>query len=159
MPDTPTAPSAALSPARSGPIAWLRSEIDRMAEDLGRPSRDFFLGSLSAFHSPRIDMLEKDGAYNLTAELPGLTEKDVNVTVTDHALVISGEKKSDDERRDDGFLLRERRYGSFERHVPLPLDARDDGIEARFNKGVLTVTVPKGEGEYARGRRIEIHAG
>jgi HSP20 family protein len=109
MPDTPTAPSAALSPARSGPIAWLRSEIDRMAEDLGRPSRDFFLGSLSAFHSPRIDMLEKDGAYHLTAELPGLTEKDVNVTVTDHALVISGEKKSDDERRDDGFLLRERR--------------------------------------------------
>lgn len=142
----------------TGPMAWLRREFDRVADDLGRPALDFF-GTGTIFSAPLTDMVEQDHAYHISAELPGLSEKDVNVTVTDHSLVISGEKRQENTRQEDGLMLRERRYGSFERHVVLPIDAKADGIEARFDKGVLTVIVPKGDGTPARGRRIEIHAG
>ena len=142
-----------------GPLAWLRGEIDRMTADLGRPARDFFTTGIGLpFASPCVDMTEQDGHYCLTAELPGLNEKDVNVTVTDHELVISGEKREGSDRQEGSFMLRERRYGSFERHIILPIDAKDEGIDAHFDRGVLTVIVPRGDGKPERGRRIEIRS-
>ncbi|OJU22990.1 MAG: hypothetical protein BGN95_07815 [Sphingomonas sp. 66-10] len=135
----------------TSPFAWLRGMFDEM----DRPTRDFF-APFTVFSAPAIDMVERDGAYRLTAELPGLADEDVKVTVAEHQLIISGEKRQKDERKEDGFMLRERRYGSFERHVILPVDAQEDGIDASFDKGVLTVTVPKGKEAPERGRRIAI---
>lgn len=135
----------------ASPLAWLRSMFDEM----DRPNRDFF-APFTVFSAPAIDMVERDGVYRLTAELPGLTDEDVKISVSDHQLIISGEKRQKDERKDDGFMLRERRYGSFERHVILPVDAQEEGIDATFDKGVLTVTVPKGKETPDRGRRITI---
>lgn len=148
---TKTTPALTHYRAPATPFGWLRSMFDEM----DRPARDFF-APFTVFSAPAIDMVESDGAYRLTAELPGLTDEDVKVSVSDHQLIISGEKRQKDERKDDGFMLRERRYGSFERHVALPVDAQEDGIDASFDKGVLTVTVPKGEEAPERGRRIAI---
>ncbi len=149
MAKTTSVPTHYRPPA--SPFAWLRSMFDEM----DRPTRDFF-APFTVFSAPAIDMIERDGAYRLTAELPGLTDEDVKVTVSDHQLIISGEKRQKEERKDDGFMLRERRYGSFERHVVLPVDAQEEGIDASFDKGVLTVTVPKGKAGPERGRRIAI---
>lgn len=135
------------------PLAWLRDEIDRMFDEVGRPARELFG---TGFAAPAIDLAEKDGAYTLTAELPGLGQDDVQVTVTDHELVITGEKRREEERKGDGFLLRERRYGSFERHVALPIDAAEENVRANFDKGVLTIVIPKGADKPERGRRIPI---
>ncbi|MCW6535990.1 Hsp20/alpha crystallin family protein [Sphingomonas sp. MMSM24] len=126
-----------------------------MFDEMDRPNHDFF-APFTVFSAPAIDMVERDGVYRLTAELPGLTDEDVKISVSDHQLIISGEKRQKDERKDDGFMLRERRYGSFERHVILPVDAQEEGIDATFDKGVLTVTVSKSKETPDRGRRITI---
>src|SRR5436305_10348530 len=88
----------------TSPFAWLRGMFDEM----DRPTRDFF-APFTVFSAPAIDMVERDGAYRLTAELPGLADEDVKVTVAEHQLIISGEKRQKDERKEDGFMLRERR--------------------------------------------------
>ena len=101
-------------------------------------------------------MVDDEKAYRLTAELPGLDEKDVEINIADGVLSISGEKKEEEERKEKGFLLSERRYGSFQRQVSLPVDVDPEGIKAQFRDGVLTVTLAKDEKAAARTRKIAI---
>lgn len=114
--------------------------------------------SLYASFSPRLDASETDKEFCITAELPGIDENDVEVSVNDSLLTLRGEKKDEkqDNRRD--YYRVERSYGMFERTIPLPEGVDSSKVEASFKKGVLTVTLPK-SAEYQKERkRIPIKA-
>ena len=104
---------------------------------------------------PAVDVSEKDGVVTVTAELPGLEVKDVDITIENDALVLRGEKKFEEEAKKDDFHRIERAYGSFARIIPLPGKVRQDEAKARFDKGVLTVTLPLDAAEAAKKITIE----
>src|SRR3546814_12428716 len=121
-----------VSQPRDRPMDWLRGEIDRLFEDFGRPASSIFsFGNRSpAAPVPAVELVDDDKAYRLTAELPGLSEQDIAVSIADGVLDISGEKKEESERKDKGYLYSERRYGSFNRQGSLPRsEERRDGKE------------------------------
>ena len=103
---------------------------------------------------PNIDVDETETDIRVTAELPGLEEKDISLEIANGTLLISGEKKSETEDRDRRFS--ERYYGRFERRIPLD-DVEQDKASASFKNGVLTVTVPKSREAKANVRRIAIN--
>ena len=131
------------SVARSdNPFMSLQREIDRLFDDFTRgfptlPS----LGTTELL--PSMDVTETDKQIEITAELPGLEEKDVQVNVADNVLTIRGEKKAEKEEKDKAYRLVERSYGSFVRSLELPEGVNADAIKAGIEKGVLKVTVPK----------------
>ena len=131
------------SVARSdNPFMSLQREIDRLFDDFTRgfptlPS----LGTTELL--PSMDVTETDKQIEITAELPGLEEKDVQVNVADNVLTIRGEKKAEKEEKDKAYRLVERSYGSFVRSLELPEGVNADAIKASIEKGVLKVTVPK----------------
>jgi HSP20 family protein len=90
-----------------------------------------------------VDVVETEKEYQITAELPGLSEKDVEVVVADEILTIKGEKKEEKEEKAKNYYLSERRYGAFKRSFQLPSGVDADKIEAGFQNGVLTLTLPK----------------
>jgi len=114
-------------------------EIDRLFDDFSRG----FAGLGATDLAPRMDVSETDKEIELTAELPGLEEKDVQINFADDVLTIRGEKKSETEQKDKSYRLVERSYGSFTRSVALPSGIDPDSIKATIANGVLKVTVPK----------------
>lgn len=107
---------------------------------------------------PAVDVAEKDSAYEISAELPGMDEKDIEVKVSNGTLTIRGEKKEEKEEHDRDFYLSERRYGSFARSFEVPTGVDAGGIEARFAKGVLTVTLPKSSEARQNEKKIQVKA-
>lgn len=97
----------------------------------------------SGFTAPAVDVTEDDNGYKITAELPGIDEKNIEISVTNHRLSIKGEKRQEKEEKDKNHYLSERSYGSFTRSFTLPDGVDGDKIVAEFAKGVLTVTLPK----------------
>jgi HSP20 family protein len=93
--------------------------------------------------APAVDIVEKDTAYVITADLPGIEKKNVEVKVANGRLVIRGEKQQEKSEDNKDYRLRERLFGSFERSFQIPDSVNADKIEARFEKGELTVTLPK----------------
>ncbi|MDE1915347.1 MAG: Hsp20/alpha crystallin family protein [Sphingomonadales bacterium] len=161
VPNVPVARSRSVSSLLDRPLgeplSWLRTEIDRLFNDFGHPARSIFdFGGKAFAPVPALDLIDDDKSYRLTAELPGLTEKDIIVSVSDGALRISGEKKAEEEHKENGYLLSERRYGAFERQIPIPADVQSDTIKAQFKDGVLTVTLAKDAKSPARARKIAI---
>ncbi|RSV18882.1 Hsp20/alpha crystallin family protein [Sphingomonas sp. ABOLG] len=145
------------------PLGWLRSEIDRLFENFSSPARSAFgsrLGSLAAldgmFSLPALEMAEKDKEYRLSAEIPGMSEDQIDVSVADGILTISGEKRDEEDRKDGDYMLRERRYGSFVRKINLPKDVDPNAVSAHVDKGVLIITLPKDEKAGEQKRRIPI---
>jgi HSP20 family protein len=96
-------------------------------------------------HVPSIDVVENEKELRITAELPGLEEKDVEVTLDQGVLSLRGEKRFEHEEQGNNFHRVERSYGTFHRAIYLPVDVNADKIEASFRQGVLTVTLPKSE--------------
>ena len=92
---------------------------------------------------PVTDVTETDKEIEISAELPGLEEKDLQINLSDNVLTIKGEKKAEKERKEIDFRMVERSYGAFERTIELPEGVNPDSIKATIAKGVLTVTVPK----------------
>lgn len=121
------------------PFTDLQREIDRLFEDFTRGYAPAGATTLT----PRMDVIESDTEIELTAELPGLEEKDVQVNYADGVLSIRGEKSAGKEEKDKNYRLIERSYGSFERSLQLPPGVDPDTIKATIAKGILTVTVPK----------------
>jgi HSP20 family protein len=162
MNETTKTPAVPATTGRSllqdnGPVSWLRGEIDRLFDDFGQPGRSLFnFPARVSGPVPAIELADGGKDYTLTAELPGLTDKDVNVELADGVLSISGEKSEEAERKDGGYLLSERRYGSFRRQVALPADADPEAIAATFKDGVLTLTIGKDQKAAARTRKIPI---
>ena len=103
---------------------------------------------------PPMDLVEADDHFLLKADLPGVSEEDVSIEVRDSALTISGERKAEHERRERGWYRVERSFGSFSRSLSLPDGINPDSISASFDRGVLTVTIPKPE--QRKPRRIQI---
>lgn len=137
------------------PVESLRREIDRLFDGFDRdywsfPFRrpifdvePFWRRELSWTAAPAVDITESDKAYEVTAELPGMDEKNIEVKVVNGNLTIKGEKQEEKEEKKKDYYLQERHFGSFERRFQLPEGVDADKIEASFNKGVLTVTLPK----------------
>ncbi len=121
------------------PFAFLQNEIDRLFNEVGRGLPGAGVGDIV----PRIDVAETDKAIEVTVELPGLEEKDVQIDFTDDVLTIKGEKKSEKEEKDKNHQISERSYGSFLRAIQLPPGVDPAAIDASFAKGVLTVKAPK----------------
>ncbi|MFA7414312.1 MAG: Hsp20/alpha crystallin family protein [Rhizobium sp.] len=106
--------------------------------------------------APSIDVAENDGAITLTAELPGISEKDVDISIQNGILTLKGEKKFEKKDDKDDYHVIERRYGSFQRSMRLPPSVNEDAVSAKFDKGVLTVTMPKKPGTAPAERKIAI---
>lgn len=139
------------------PVTWLRSEIDRLFDDFGKPARNVFgFGSRGLAPVPALELVDDETSYRLTAELPGLTESDVEISISERVLSISGEKKLEERRKENGLLLSERHYGAFQRQVQLPADIDPDGIKAQFKDGILIVTLAKDAKASAQARKIAI---
>jgi len=172
---TPPAPAEPSEPAFAHELARLRDDIDRTFERFFRGwpewprlprlfEPDMFREmwepmALPRFElRPRVDVSENEKAYEISAELPGIDEKDVNVTLSDDMLTIKGEKKSEREEKKKDYHRLERRFGSFQRTFPLPDDVDVDKIGASFKKGVLSVTLPKLPVGKSKRRKIEIEA-
>ena len=104
--------------------------------------------------SPALDVSEDENAYRLNAELPGVDPKDVHVTVESGVLTLRGEKKEESEKKEKNYHRLERRYGSFSRSLRFPVEVDAEKVEARYNNGVLEITVPKAES--VKPKRIEV---
>ncbi|HVO66426.1 MAG TPA: Hsp20/alpha crystallin family protein [Syntrophales bacterium] len=106
--------------------------------------------------SPSIDIKENDKDVSIKAELPGIDERDIDVSLTDDALTIKGEKREEKEDKGKNYYRMERSYGSFSRTIPLPTGIDSQRADAVFKKGVLTITVPKTEEAKAKVTKIEV---
>jgi HSP20 family protein len=109
--------------------------------------------------TPRLDESEDDQAYHVDIELPGMDENDVEVTLSDGLLTISGEKKAAEVEKEEKLFRRERAYGSFRRMLPLPGAVDEAKIKAAFRNGVLTIDLPKTKEAQAKVRHIEVKSG
>lgn len=129
------------SPAQD-PFVSLHREINRLFDGFWGENPAASWGEVESL-SPRVDVSESEKEVVVTAELPGLEEKDVQVTLDGNALVLTGEKKAERETKDHNYHRVERSYGSFRRIVPLPSDVDEGKSEAVFRNGVLRVKLQK----------------
>ena len=151
------------------PFETLRREIDRLFDDFdGGLWRSPFRGSLfdvapftrgqSAWAAPAVDIAESEKGYEITADMPGMDEKNIEVKYSDGLLTIKGEKQEEKEEKKKDYHLQERSYGSFQRTFQVPDGVDADKIEAHFKKGVLTVTLPKSAEAQKAERKITVKA-
>lgn len=143
--------------ASESPLLSLQQEVNQLFDRFfsGSPFEPFdWPGSLGSFR-PRVDVSETDSEMTVSVELPGVEEEDIDVSVNDHVLTISGERHEEKEDRDRDWYRREQAYGSFYRAIPLP-GVEADKVSASFKRGVLTVTLPKSEA--SRRKRISVRA-
>jgi HSP20 family protein len=150
------------------PLANLRREIDRLFEDFGwgitrRPSgrtlfdvEPFWRGEFAFGKAPACDIAEKEKEYEITAELPGLDESNIDVKFADGLLTIRGEKREEKEEKKKDYYLSERRFGSFHRSFMVPEAVDADKIAATFKNGVLTVSLPKSPEAQKKEKKIAI---
>jgi len=142
------------------PLLNLQRDINRVFDDFwSRFDRSAGVSNgLLSVAGPRTDVTETDEAVDVSVELPGMDEKDIDVSLSDDVLTIRGEKKAEREEKKKGYYLAERSYGSFYRSIPLPPGVDSEKAEAQFKKGVLTVTLPKTPEAQAKVRKIEVKA-
>ncbi len=154
------------------PFVTLRSEMDRLFDrftsGFGFPSLRRMLDVEPSFPAawsfgdggvPAVDVTESASAYKITAELPGMSEKDVEVSLTEDMLTIKGEKRAEREEKGENRYLSERSYGAFQRSFSLPRGVDRDKLAASFANGVLTVTLPKTVEAQKQEKKIEVKAG
>lgn len=141
-------------------LGSLFRDVEKVFDDFSRRSPLAGPPAGSAL-SPKIDVAETKDALDVTAELPGVDEKDIEVTLADGVLTIRGEKKTerDETDKDKSWHVIERSYGSFSRAFTLPFDADAGQVEAKFEKGVLRIHVPKPAQAAAKQHKIAIKAG
>lgn len=162
---------AASSSASTFPLGMLRDDIDRAFDRMFRDwprmggimGRDLFNGgddvwTKTSAVAPRVDVSEDDNSYEITAEMPGVEEKDIDVTVKEDRLTLRGEKKTKTEEKKKDYHMSERSYGSFERTFRLPKDVNAEKIKAEFSNGVLNVVLPKTPESKAKERKVAIKA-
>jgi HSP20 family protein len=141
-------------------VLALQSDMNRVFDDFWRGfglpmSRDWDVGFANDA-IPVVDMRETGKAVEIIAEMPGMTESDVDVRVAEGTLTIRGEKTTESEKEKTGYVLRERSFGRIERVVPLQEGLALDATNATFKNGVLTVTIPKTERAQAEVKRVSV---
>ena len=140
------------------PVMSLHRDINRLFDDMFRGFSMPALPSIGrSLGLPRVELSENDKEIRVTAELPGMEEKDIEISLDNHQLVIRGEKKSETSDEERGYS--ERSYGRFERRIGLPKGIERDKAGATFKNGVLTITVPKSASAAESTRRIAINPG
>ena len=143
------------------PFVTFRREMDRMFDDFftGFGGRGLMASSAGwQGVTPTLDVTETDKEIVVTAEVPGLDDKDFEVTLAGDMLTIKGEKKAEHEERNGDSHYMERRFGSFSRSLRLPHEVKDEKVDAKYDKGVLTIRVPKSAEAQSAVRRIEVKA-
>ncbi len=146
------------------PIRSLRQQIDRLFADSAWPDmRLAWPGTARALPDlgiagPPVDLVERNGGYEIQVELPGLTEDQIEVKLSNGMLTIKGEKASERVEEDQGYHLRERSFGSFQRSFLVPETVDAEKISAQFDKGVLKVAMPKSPAAIQKERKIEVKA-
>ena len=149
-----------LSPASSDPLIGFRRAIDRLFQDFSSGFGDIESANWpesSRGFTPRLDLEERDDKIILLAELPGMTDKDVQIEINRDILTIKGEKKTETEGKERGRSFSERCYGSFERTLRLPSEVNRDKIDASLKDGILTVTLPKSAEAKREVKKISVH--
>ncbi len=129
----------------------IQEKIDRIFEESLR-GRDLATG----LWTPAVDIYETDDAIVLEAELPGMNEKDIDVRVEDNVLTIKGERKIEQERKEENYYRMERYYGAFQRSFTLPSNVETDKIKAEYKKGILKVVMPKKEQAKPKQIKVEV---
>jgi HSP20 family protein len=139
------------------PLVAFRREMDRMFDHFfdGFPGRT---GNGPGAIAPAIDLDENDKEMVVSAELPGVTDKDIEVSLAGDVLTIKGEKKTEMEEKKGGSFYTERRYGSFARSLRLPFEVKDEQVVAKFKDGILTIRLPKPAEMQSQVRRIDVKA-
>jgi HSP20 family protein len=150
--------SGELKGAEDNPIAALQREMNRAFESFWSRAERPFGGLAAPFGEgvPRSDVVETDAGIEVTVELPGLEEKDIEVSLSDEALTIKGEKNVERKDEKKGYYISERSYGSVYRSIPLPAGVDSDKAEASFRNGVLTVKLPQRPEAKAKVKKIEV---
>jgi len=147
--------------AEGDPFMTLHREMNRLFDDILNGFELTPFGSAGfgspGRHWPHLEVVETDHDVRVSAELPGLDEKDVEAFISEGMLTIRGEKRSEIDDKERAFS--ERYYGRFERRIPLAWEVEDDKVNASFNNGVLTVTLPKSPKASAQMKRIAINGG
>lgn len=142
----------------------LRDEVDHLFEDFmgswplaGRlGERPFGMSATLPSKLPATDIVENDKEIRMTVEMPGMEEKDIDVSVDEGRLTVKGEKTEERKEEKDDYRLSERHYGSFQRSFQLPPSVDAEKIDARYKSGVLTLTLPKTEAAQKKQRKISI---
>ncbi|MGC2856947.1 Hsp20/alpha crystallin family protein [Novispirillum sp. DQ9] len=130
----------------------LHREIDRVFEDMFRGMPTLDVGRAV----PRLDVRDTDTGMEVVADLPGMDEGDIDIRLTDNNLIIQGHKKVESDEEKEGWRLHERTTGSFLRTVPLPYAIEAEKVTAHYDKGVLTIALPKSPTAKETSRRIEV---
>lgn len=138
-----------LSPIRD--VFDLQEEVNRLFDDFFLPSgvRDFSF-------MPQVDISENNNQIKVKADLPGVTEKDIELTLENNILTIRGKREEEKETKEDNYYSRERIYGTFMRQVQIPKRVNPDSVKAKFKNGVLEVVMDKAEEE--KSKKIAIQA-
>lgn len=140
---------------QASPFA-LHREIDRLFDDTFRTMGHGISKTAEGVFSPRVDIAASPAEYTVTAELPGIDEKDITLELKDDVLLLKAEKKQESKEENEGYYRVERQYGLFQRALHLPEDADIDKITAKNKNGILTIVIPRREPQDTTARRIEI---
>lgn len=145
----------------TNPITRIQHDMEQMVTDFmrGFGFPRLFEKHMASFDmgKPRIDITETNESYLIKAEIPGVDEKDIEITLHDNALSIKGQKKMESSSSSDTRHSTECFYGSFWRQLVLPNDANKDSIDARFDKGILSITITKDPSVQENERHIEVN--
>lgn len=143
----------------SDPIVALQKRINTLFSDMGGGELFGSWSKLEHF-TPKVNVSESADGVTVSAEIPGMEQKDIQLTLEDNALTISGERKEERERKEGkDVCYRESSYGSFRRVIPLEMEIDEDKVEATMKNGVLTVTLPKSADARRKSRAISVKAG
>lgn len=140
------------------PFAVMQREMNRVFDSFHQNWGLAAFPELSGSFMPRLDVTEDAKALTVTAELPGMSDKDIDLSLSGDALTIRGEKKEEKEDKNRNYYYSERSYGSFLRTIPLPGSVEQDKVSASFKKGVLTITLPKTAAALASMKKISVKA-
>ena len=138
-----------------------RREMDRLFDEFFRGfEMEPWRGENGGRFNPSLNVSESDDAIEATLELPGLSEDDIEITLVGDRLTVTGEKRDEEEEHGKNYFRRERSYGYFRRTIPLPSETVDaDKVDAKFDKGVLKITMPKRETAQTQAKRISVKSG
>lgn len=144
--------------AESDPFTMMRREMERLFDSF---SQDWPTPLAGGFASPKVDVAESDKGLEISAELPGIDQKDISLDLADGILTLAAEHEDKKEEKDDKkhYHLVERSRGSFMRRFAIPFEPDADNVQASFDKGVLQITVPRSKAAEKQAKKIQINGG
>ncbi len=140
------------------PFYSFRNEMDRLMENVFGGFNTWPFEKSTGGFSPRVDVVDMEKEIRISVELPGLDEKDIDVSLTAESVTIRGEKKEEKEEKGRDYYKSERSYGFFSRTIPLPADIDSEKVSASFKKGVLSIKLPKTKRAIEETKKIAIKA-